>query len=30
MEMELAGSTIVYADVYNPIMDMINNPLKYG
>ncbi|XP_057789781.1 GDSL esterase/lipase At1g06990-like [Salvia miltiorrhiza] len=29
MEMELAGSRILYADVYNPIINMINNPLKY-
>ncbi|KAL8531162.1 hypothetical protein ACS0TY_007971 [Phlomoides rotata] len=29
LEGELPGSTILYVDVYNPVMDMINNPLKY-
>ncbi|XP_047982266.1 GDSL esterase/lipase At2g31550-like isoform X2 [Salvia hispanica] len=29
METDLAGCRILYADVYNPMMDMINNPLKY-
>ncbi|KAG6436793.1 hypothetical protein SASPL_101695 [Salvia splendens] len=29
METDLTGCRILYADVYNPMMDMINNPLKY-
>ncbi|KAJ4979379.1 hypothetical protein NE237_010159 [Protea cynaroides] len=27
---KLSGSKIVYADIYNPLMDMIQNPSKYG
>lgn len=27
---ELPGSTILYVDIYNPLMDMINNPQKYS
>lgn len=30
MEKELAGSKILYADIYTPLMDMITNPQKYG
>ncbi|CAA0828117.1 GDSL esterase/lipase [Striga hermonthica] len=30
MENELPGSKILYVDVYNPLMDIINNPEKYG
>ena len=26
----LPGSKIVYADIYKPLMDMINRPRKYG
>ena len=24
------NTRVVYIDVYNPLLDMINNPLKYG
>lgn len=27
---QLQGSKLVYADVYNSMIDMINNPHKYG
>lgn len=27
---QLQGSKLVYADVYNSLIDMINNPHKYG
>lgn len=30
MERELAGSKILYADIYAPLMDMISNPHNYG
>lgn len=30
MEAKFNGSTILYVDIYNPLMDMINNPHKYG
>ncbi|CAK9314601.1 unnamed protein product [Citrullus colocynthis] len=30
LQPQLPGSTILYADVYTPLMDMINNPQKYG
>ncbi|CAI9300995.1 unnamed protein product [Lactuca saligna] len=30
IQTSLKGSRIVYADVYNPLMDIINNPEKYG
>ncbi|GAV58663.1 LOW QUALITY PROTEIN: Lipase_GDSL domain-containing protein, partial [Cephalotus follicularis] len=30
IEAQLAGSKIIYADLYNPLIDMINNPQKYG
>lgn len=30
IEANLSGSIIQYADIYNPIMDIINNPKKYG
>lgn len=30
IEAKLPGSIIQYADLYNPIIDIINNPQKYG
>lgn len=30
IEAQLPGSKILYVDSYNPLMDMINNPQKYG
>ncbi|KAL6564331.1 hypothetical protein OROMI_015781 [Orobanche minor] len=30
IESELPGSKILYVDAYNPLMDMISNPKKYG
>ncbi|KAK3022281.1 hypothetical protein RJ639_045388 [Escallonia herrerae] len=30
LQASLPGSRILYADVYKPLMDMINNPGKYG
>ncbi|KAK4492114.1 hypothetical protein RD792_002911 [Penstemon davidsonii] len=30
MEAQLQGSKILYVETYNPLMDMINNPQKYG
>ncbi|XP_023512269.1 GDSL esterase/lipase At1g06990-like [Cucurbita pepo subsp. pepo] len=30
LEAQLSESTILYADIYTPLMDMINNPDKYG
>ncbi|XP_023006809.1 GDSL esterase/lipase At2g30310-like [Cucurbita maxima] len=27
---QLHGSTILYADIYTPLIDMVNNPHKYG
>jgi phospholipase/lecithinase/hemolysin len=30
MQAELPGSKIPYADTYTPLMDMINNPQRYG
>ncbi|KAH6766059.1 GDSL-like Lipase/Acylhydrolase family protein [Perilla frutescens var. hirtella] len=30
IETELAGSKVLYADIYNPLMDIINNPQQYG
>ncbi|KAK6163806.1 hypothetical protein DH2020_000670 [Rehmannia glutinosa] len=30
IEAELPESKILYVDAYNPLMDMINNPQKYG
>lgn len=30
LQPQLPGSTLLYADIYTPLMDMINNPKKYG
>lgn len=30
IQKNLKGSTLLYADIYNPIMKMINNPQNYG
>ncbi|KAM0953648.1 putative triacylglycerol lipase [Dioscorea sansibarensis] len=30
LQKSLPGLKIVYVDIYNPLMDMINNPMKYG
>ncbi|KAJ0979385.1 hypothetical protein J5N97_014859 [Dioscorea zingiberensis] len=30
LQSSLTGSLIVYADIYDPLMDMINNPKNYG
>ncbi|KAL9257785.1 GDSL esterase/lipase-like protein [Drosera capensis] len=30
MQTSLVNRTIVYADIYSPITDMVNNPSKYG
>lgn len=30
IQARLPGSKIVYADVYKPLIDMINHPQKYG
>ncbi|KAF5446633.1 hypothetical protein F2P56_032244 [Juglans regia] len=30
LQESLPGSKIVYADIYKPLIDMINNPQKYG
>lgn len=30
VQAKLPGSKILYADTYNPLMDMIENPRKYG
>lgn len=30
LQASLPGSKILYADVYTPLKDMINNPGKYG
>ncbi|XP_022947809.1 GDSL esterase/lipase At2g31550-like [Cucurbita moschata] len=30
LQSQLSGSTILYADIYTPLIDMINNPKKYG
>ncbi|XP_004143225.1 GDSL esterase/lipase At2g30310 [Cucumis sativus] len=30
LQPQLPGSQILYADIYTPLMDMINNPQKYG
>ncbi|XP_022752925.1 GDSL esterase/lipase At2g30310-like [Durio zibethinus] len=30
LQASLPGSRIVYADVYTPLIDMVNNPQKYG
>ena len=30
LEAKLSGSTVLYADIFTPIMDMVNNPHKYG
>ncbi|CAK9315641.1 unnamed protein product [Citrullus colocynthis] len=30
LQPQLSGSTILYADIYTPLIDMVNNPQKYG
>ncbi|KAL0537667.1 hypothetical protein IC582_026650 [Cucumis melo] len=30
LQPQLPGSTLLYADIYTPLKDMINNPHKYG
>ena len=30
LQKSLPGSLLLYADTYKPLMDMINNPHKYG
>lgn len=30
LQAQLPGSTILYADTYNPLLDLINNPQQYG
>ncbi|XP_022944104.1 GDSL esterase/lipase At2g30310-like [Cucurbita moschata] len=30
LEAKLSGSTVLYVDIFTPIMDMVNNPHKYG
>lgn len=30
LQSQLHGSTILYADIYTPLIDMVNNPHKYG
>ena len=30
LQKSLPGSILLYADTYKPLMDMINNPQKYG
>lgn len=30
LQPQLPGSTILYADIYTPLIDMVNNPHNYG
>lgn len=30
LQAKLPGSNILYADIYNPLADMINSPQRYG
>ena len=30
LQPQLPGSTMLYADIYTPLIDMINNPHQYG
>lgn len=30
LQQKLRGSTLLYADLYTPLMELINNPQKHG